>query len=70
MALQIIYGGKTEKSHPRGFKFPSGFCISQNLKHWSNEEETLKLIYKIINPYIIQKRAELKLASTQKALVV
>ena len=44
--------------------------MSQNPKHWSNEQETLKLIEDIINPYIIKKRAELKLPETQKALVI
>ena len=70
LPLQIIYGGKTTASHPRGFKFPAGFSISQNPKHWSNEQETLKLIDEVIQPYIIKKRAELKVSETQKALVI
>ena len=70
LPLQIIYGGKTTASHPRGFKFPEGFCISQNPKHWSNENETLKLIDKIINPYAIQKRQQLQLPETQKVLLI
>ena len=68
--MQIIYGGKTTASQPRGFQFPKGFCLSQNPKHWSNEQETLKLIDGVINPYLVRKRAELKLAETQKAVVV
>ena len=68
--MQIIYGGKTKASLPRGFVFPKGFSLSQNPKHWSNEAETLKLIDEIINPYIVNKRKELKLSSTQKALVI
>ena len=48
LPLQIIYAGKTNRCHPN-FQFPSGFCISQNPKHWSNEEETMKLIDKIIH---------------------
>ena len=39
-------------------------------KHWSNEEETLKLIHKIIHPYLIKKRGEMNLAEDQMALVV
>lgn len=70
LALQIIYGGKTERSHPRGFQFPPGFSVSQNPQHWSNEEETMKLIDKVINPYIVSKRSELQLPVTQKALVI
>ena len=70
LPLQIIYGGKTQRSHPRGFEFPSGFSISQNPQHWSNEEETMKLIDHVINPYIVKKRAELQLPVMQKALVI
>lgn len=70
LPMQIIYGGKTAASQPCGFQFPKGFCLSQNPKHWSNEEETLKLINEVINPYLVRKRAELKLDKTQKALVV
>lgn len=40
LPLQIIYGGKT---CTKDFRFPSGFCISHNAKHWSNEEETRPL---------------------------
>ena len=70
LPLQIIYGGKTSKSLPRGFKFPNGFLLAQNPKHWSNESETLKLVYKVIDPYVVEKRRELKLSTTQKALVI
>ena len=66
--MQIINGGKTTASQPRGgIQFPKGFCLSQNPKHWSNEQETLK---EVINPYLVRKRVELKPAETQKALVV
>ena len=64
LPMQIINGGKTTASQPRGFQFPKGFCLSQNPKHWSNEQETLKLIDGVINPYLVRKRAELKLAET------
>ena len=70
LPIQIIYAGKTTASQPRGFKFPKGFCISQNPKHWSNEQETLKLIDEVVNPYVVKKRSDLKLAETQKALMV
>ena len=68
--MQVIYGGKTQASQPRDFKLPSGFCITQNPKHWSNESETLKLIDEIISPYVTKKREELKLATDPKALLV
>jgi len=70
LPMQIIYAGKTKQSQPRGFVFPKGFSLSQNPQHWSNERETLKLIDEVINPYVINKRKELKLPPTQKALVI
>ena len=50
LPMQVIYQGKTTASQPRGFKFPKGFTISQNPKHYSNEHETLTLIDKVIAP--------------------
>ena len=70
MPLQIIYGGKTKASQPRGIDFPPEFSVTQNPKHWSNEKETLKLLDQVINPYVVKKRAELKLLENQKALVI
>ena len=70
LPFQILYAGKTKACHPRDITFPPGFCVSQNPSHWSNEEETLKLIQQVINPYVIKKRAELKLPVNQKALVI
>uniref|UniRef100_A0A1X7SIC0 DDE-1 domain-containing protein n=1 Tax=Amphimedon queenslandica TaxID=400682 RepID=A0A1X7SIC0_AMPQE len=61
---------KTEKSQPRGFKFISDFLVLQNTKHWSNEEETLKLVDNIISPFVVKKREEMGLSRTQKALVI
>ena len=57
-------------ARPRGFSFPAGFCLTQNPKHWSNEEETLKLINEVINSYVVKQRKELKLPSDQKALLI
>ena len=70
LPMQVIYSGKTKASQPRDFKFPSGFCVTQNPKHWSNEIESLKLINEIISPYVTKKREELKLPTDQKALLV
>lgn len=70
LPLQINYAGKTPKSQSRDFKFPTGFLVTQNLKHWSNEEETINLINNIINSYVVKKCQKLKLPVTQKALVI
>ena len=68
--MQITYGGKTEASQLRGVKFPNGFLVTQNPKHWSNESETLDLIEGIIKPFVMRKQAELHLPEKHKALVV
>ena len=66
LPMQVICSGKTKASQPRDFCFPTGFPITQNPKHWSNEVETLKLIDEIIVPYVVKTRADLKLAKIKK----
>ena len=68
--MQIIYAGKTTASQPRGFVFPKGFLVTQNPWHWSNEQETLKLIKEVINPYVIETRKKLNLPPTHKAMII
>ena len=70
LPMQVIYQGKTKLSLPRNFSFPKGFCVTQNPKHYSNETETLKLIDEVTHPYLVQKRKELKLRQTQKAILI
>ena len=67
LPMQVVYSGKTKASQPRDFNFPPGFCITQNLKHWSNDVETLQ---EIISLNIVKKRVELKLAEDHKALLI
>ena len=69
LPMQVIYQGK-KKFLPRNFVFPKGFYLTQNPKHYSNEEETLKLIDSIIIPYLVQTRQQLKLPPTQKAILI
>ena len=70
LPMQIMYGGKTEASQPHGYTFPQGFLVTQNLKHWSDETETLNMIEGIIKPYVMRKQSELHLPENHKALVV
>ena len=70
LPMQVIYSGKTNASQPRDFKFPQGFCITQNPQHWSNEMETIKVLEEIIAPYMAKKCIELKLPADQKALLI
>ena len=58
LPIQLIYGGETKQSLPR-FKFPDGFSLSCNPKHFSNAMESIKLINEIIIPYVQSQCKEL-----------
>ena len=47
LPLQLIYGGKTKQSLRR-YKFPESFLLSVNPKHFSNTEESMKIIEEIV----------------------
>ena len=49
LSMQLIYGGKTKQSLPK-VNFPDSFSLSVNEKHFSNTNESLKLIEDIITP--------------------
>ena len=51
-------------------KFPRGFCLSYNPKHWSNESETLKLIDEVLVPHIEKVKKEKSLPDSQKSLLL
>ena len=42
-------------------EFPEGFLLGFNKSHWSNEEETLRHLKKVISPYITKAEKKLKL---------
>ena len=66
--MQLIYGGKTKQSLSR-FKFPDGFSLSCNPKHFSNAMESIKLVNEIIIPYVQSQRKKLG-KSKQATLVI
>ena len=68
--MQVIYQGKTKASLPQNFAFTKGFCLTQNPKHYSNKEQTLKLIDSVINLYLVQTCQQLKLPPIQKAKLI
>ena len=70
LPMQLIYGGKTKQSLPRGVRFPDSFSLSVNEKHYSNEKEVLNYLEEIINPYIIAERERLGVGREQAALVI
>ena len=57
LLMQLIYGGKTKQSLPR-FKFPDGFSLSCNPKHFRNALES-KLMNEIIISYVQSQHKEL-----------
>ena len=69
LPMQLIYGGKTQRSLLR-MKFPHSFSLSGNKKHFSNTQESLKLIDEIIIPYDEKECGMLDLGEDQRALLI
>ena len=69
LLMQLIYGGKTERSFSK-VKFPDSFLLSANEKHFSNTREPLKLTEEIITPYVEKKRVMLNLGKDHPALLI
>ena len=43
LPMQLVFGSKTTQSLSR-CEFPNGFCLSANPKHFSNMDESLKVL--------------------------
>ena len=56
--VQLIYVGKNSQSLLK-IQFPAGFCLSANPSHYSNTEESIKLLKEIVVPYVEKIRAKL-----------
>jgi hypothetical protein len=69
LPFQLIYTGKTTRSLP-AVEFPEGFLLGFNKSHWSNEEETLRLLKQVISPYISKMKRKLKLPEDQVACLI
>ena len=69
LPVQLIYGGKTSKSLPR-VNFPKSFSLSANPKHYSNEQESIKVLEEIIIPYVKKERERLGMEKDQAALLI
>ena len=63
-----MYGSKTTQSLCR-FKFYESFSLSANPKYFSNTEESVKIIYEIVLPYV-DKQAEKLDNQGQVALLI
>ena len=60
LPVQLIYGGVTDKCHPK-VKFPESFHIIHSQNHWPTKDIVIEYLKKIIFPYIKSKRQTLKL---------
>ena len=69
LPFQLIYTWKTKRSLP-SVKFPRGFCLSYNSKHWSNESETFKLIDEVLVPHIEKVKKKKSLPDSQRSLIL
>ena len=49
LSSQMTYTGKTSRPLPTA-EFPNGFLLRFHKSHWSNEEETLRLLKEVISP--------------------
>ena len=49
LSSQMTYTGKTSHPLPTA-EFPNGFLLGFHKSHWSNEEETLRLLKEVISP--------------------
>ena len=69
LPMQLIYKGKTNRSLP-SVKFPAGFALTYNKKHWGSEKETLNFIQDILCLYIKDVTERLGLDVSQKSLLL
>ena len=66
--MQLIYDGTTNQSLP-SFKFPELFSLNVNPKHNSNTLESIKIIGKVVIPYV-NAQHEILSNPTQAALII
>ena len=69
LPIQLIYQGKTNKCHPN-YNFPNGFPITHTPNHWSSESKSLKMMDRIIMPYVKQQIVDLQLRKNQEWLLI
>ena len=68
-SLQFIYTGKTKKRLSR-VTFPSSFSLSFKPKHYSNKEESIKVLNDFVIPYVAKEREKLELNEGQAVLLI
>ena len=66
---QVIYQGKTDKSHP-SFDFPANWDIHHSPNHWSNSSTMERYAEKILLPHFERARERLQLPPNQWGLAI
>ena len=66
---QLVYEGKTPRCLPQ-VNFPNDWHVTYSPTHWCNESTMQDYIDQIILPYISMKKKEMKLESSQPALLI
>lgn len=66
---QLVYKGTTARCLP-SVKFPDDWSITCSSNHWANETTMKEYIHKIVIPYFVKKRDELKLGKDHRGLVI
>ena len=69
LPLQLVYQGKTTRCLPQ-VNFPDDWHITYSENHWCNEKTMKDYVHKVILPYIVKKRKELKLSLNHPALLI
>ena len=64
LPVQLICGEKTSKI------FPKSFSLSANPKHYSNEQELIKVLEEVIIPFMKKEREWLGMEKDQMALLI
>ena len=71
LPFQIIYSGKTKRCLPKNVgKNKHKFLFSFNKSHWSNKQETLRLINEILVPCIEDTKEKLGLPDNPTSLLI
>ena len=70
LPMQLIYAGKTTRSHSQSIMFLQGFDVCHSDNHQSNEELATSYVHEIILPYVGKIKGELGIAEEQKNLLI
>ena len=69
LPMQVIYKGKTTRSHPH-FEFPPEWHVTHSPNHWSTETTMLQYVENIIEPYVSSVRDMLYTVTTPGVIIM